>query len=406
MIHLIGISLVLLATPGERPDLAGVVTSRAGAPLAGAHVLIESAGVRQGTSPLCPSSYADCGKRSVTAADGTFTIQALDPTLIFRVLVIAEGYRPRFVAKVDPATGPIRAVLEPMNLDQVPPERIVRGRVVDPSGQPVAGASVEARLFRTEEFSGFSPDIFDPLAITNLAGEFALVSRSPIRDVSLRIAARNLAPHIFPKQTPSAIPPRLELGVGAAVTGRLLRGGEPLGGATVGLVQAERSLDDFLGQVEIGTDADGRFLFSNVAPNEDYFVYGIMASLAGQGAVPARRIKVGDARSRADAGALTVEPGHRIAGQVLLADGKPIPPGTRVMVSREEAWDSLRTTLDAAGRFELVGLPTESVSLSVSVAGYRLSTRNKSFDTNNPFQLKGFVDGDIGGLKILLEPGK
>ena len=404
--NLVSLTLLLLTAPGDRPDLTGGVASKAGVPVAGALVLIDSAGVRQGTSPLCPSCYADCAKRAETAADGTFAIKSVDPALIFRVLVIADGFRPTFVAKVDPAKGPIRAALEPLKLDQIPPERIVRGRVVDAAGQPVAGASIEARMFRTDEYSGFSPGIFDPLAITDLAGEFALVSRSPIRDVDLMISARNLAPHIFPKATPMPEPRRFALGLGAEVTGRLLLGGKPLGGVTVGLVQANRGGNTFLGATEIGTDAEGRFLFSNVVPGDDYFVYGIMASLQGRGAVVARRVKVGAEGSKADVGGLAVEPGHRIAGQVLLADGKSIPPGTRIMVSREEAWDNLQTTLDAEGRFELVGLPTEEYTLNVTVKGYRLSGRNKSIDTNNPFRLKSFVDGDLTGLKILLEPGQ
>jgi len=404
--NLVSLTLLLLAAPGDRPDLTGSVASKAGVPVAGALVLIDSAGVRQGTSPLCPSCYADCAKRAETAADGTFAIKSVDPALIFRVLVIADGFRPAFVAKVDPAQGPIRAALEPMSLDQIPPERIVRGRVFDAAGLPVPGATVEPQMFRTDEHSGFSPGIFDPLAITNLAGEFALVSRSPIRDVDLKISGRNLAPQIFPKATPEPKPHQFKLGEGTEVTGRLLLGGKPLAGVTLGLVQAERASTTFLGATAIGTDAEGRFLFSHVAPGDDYFVYGIMASLQGRGAVVARRVKVGAEGSKADVGDLAVEPGHRIAGQVLLADGKSIPPGTRIMVSREEAWDNLRTTLDAEGRFELVGLPTEEYTLNVTVKGYRLSSRNKSIDTNNPFRLKGRVDGDLTGLKILLEPGQ
>jgi hypothetical protein len=404
--NLLGLALLLIVSPGDRPDLSGVVTSKAGVPLAGAHVLIYEAGVRQGSSPFCPSCYADCGKRSESDREGAFRVESLDPSLIFRVLVIADGYRPTFVSKVDPAKGPIRVTVEPMDLDKIPPDRIVRGLVLDEGGRPVAGASVRAYMFRTEEFSGYSPRIVDPLAITNLEGEFALTSRSPIRDLDLQVSARGLAPKHFPKRAPQSSPHRLAMGAGAEVTGRLTLDGKPLGGVSIGLVQANRGIDHFLGATEIGTDADGRFLFSNVAPNDDYYVYGIMTSLKDRGAVIARPVKVGALRTKADVGDLAVEPGHRIAGRVLTSDDKPIPPGTRILISREEAWDSLSAVLDAEGKFAIVGLPNEQISLSVAVKGYHLSSRNKSLDTNNPFQLKGFVDGDIDGLKILLEPGK
>src|SRR5262245_58361713 len=86
------------AAEGERarPALAGRVTS-GGTPVAGASVLIYTARVREGTSPFCPSCYADCGKRDATDAGGRFAIPSLDPGLVFRVLVLADGYTPRFL---------------------------------------------------------------------------------------------------------------------------------------------------------------------------------------------------------------------------------------------------------------------------------------------------------------------
>ena len=75
------------------------------------------------------------------------------------------------------------------------------------------------------------------------------------------------------------------------------------------------------------------------------------------------------------------------------------------MVSREDAWDSRRVELDADGRFEISGLPTEKYSLSVSLRGYRISSKNHSVDAQNPFQLVGTIDQDIDSLKILMEPG-
>jgi hypothetical protein len=77
--------------------LNGTVQTSDNQPISGALVSIYSAGVRVGTSPFCPTCYVDCGKRTATDDKGEFWIPRLDPTLVFRVLVIAKGYEPKFI---------------------------------------------------------------------------------------------------------------------------------------------------------------------------------------------------------------------------------------------------------------------------------------------------------------------
>ena len=91
-----------------RPDLSGVVMAGE-KPVLRAIVYVYTAGPRVGTSPYCPSCYADCGKRATTDKSGAFKIPSLDPQLIFRILVVAEGYETMFVPGVDAAMGPIRS---------------------------------------------------------------------------------------------------------------------------------------------------------------------------------------------------------------------------------------------------------------------------------------------------------
>lgn len=85
-----------------RPDLTGRVLSGEDSPLQGATVFIYTAGPREGVGILCPSCYADCTKKSTTDAEGHFTIQDLDPSLLLNVLVVAKGHQPQIVEKVDP----------------------------------------------------------------------------------------------------------------------------------------------------------------------------------------------------------------------------------------------------------------------------------------------------------------
>ena len=211
-----------------------------------------------------------------------------------------------------------------------------------------------------------------------------LTSKSPIKYADLNVEGNGVAPRIVPGRKPEANPHTIKMTAGATLTGRLVRDGKPVAGASVGLVQANRSSTTFLGDTSIGTDEHGKFTFLNVHPDEDYFVYGLMGSFKDGGAVAARQVRVGGEGATTDAGDLPVVRGHRIKGQVVLADGKAIPPKTRLMVSREDAWDTRASSSTQTGGFEISGLPTERYSLNVSLRGYQMSSKNHSIDSQNP----------------------
>jgi hypothetical protein len=400
------VTLLLGASLAEKPDLTGRVLSGGGKPVAGAHVMIDSAAVRQGTSPLCPSCYADCRKSAETDPEGRFRIASVDPELLFNVLVVADGFLPRIVGRTDPAKGPVEVSLSPLDEGKLDPKRVLRGFVLDPSDKPLAGARVSAQMFKTDAFSGYSPNIFDPVAVTNLRGEFVLTSISPITYADLKVEGNGVAPRIVAGRKPESNPHTIKMTAGVTLTGRLVRDGKRVSEAAVGLVQSDRRLGGYLGDQTIGTDEHGGFTFLNVHPDEDYFVYAMMGTIKGGGAVAVVRVHSGADGATTDVGDLQVVRGHRVKGQVLLSDGKAVPPRTRLMLSREEAWDNQRVELDQEGRFELSGLPTEKYTVNVSLPGYHFSPKNHSVDPQNTWRLAGTIDQDIDSLKILMEPGE
>ena len=400
------VTLLFGASLADKPDLAGRVLSSAGEPVAGAHVMIDSAAVRQGTSPLCPSCYADCRKSAETDLDGRFRIPSVDPELLFNVLVVADGFRPTIVKRTDPAKGPIAVSLSPLDEDKLDPKCVLRGVVLDPADKPLAGARVSAQMFKTDAFSGYSPNIFDPVAVTNLRGEFVLTSISPITYADLKVEGNGVAPRTVAGRKPESNPHTIKMTAGVTLTGRLVRDGKRVSEAAVGLVQTNRGLGTYLGDQTIGTDEHGGFTFLNVHPDEDYFVYAMMGTIKGGGAVTAIRVHSGADGATTDVGDLRVVRGHRVKGRVVLSDGKPIPSKTRLMLSREEAWDEQRVELDAEGGFELSGLPTEKYTLNITLPGYHFSSKNHSVDSQNTWRLVGTIDQDIDSLKILMEPGE
>ena len=390
----------------SRPDLVGNVMAR-GQPIANATVFIFTAGPKVGTSTFCPSCYADCRKSAKTDPQGDFKIESLDPQLIFRILVVAKGCAPKFVAKVAPDSGPVYVTLQRVDLVEATPDRSLHGRVVDPDGKPVVGAVVESHGVRRKNDAGTMwvqlPGV-DPLAVTDERGEFLLTARDPFVSLDVRVEARGFAKKQFSNLASGAAPHTLTLTEGATVKGRVLWQGKPLAGVSVGMVSVDRGVENFTGNFEIGTDSEGRFAFLNLPANVDYFIYGLMNTVRNYGAIAIRNLHVGADATVVDAGDLPVEPAQRLAGRVVCSDGHSVPTATRLLISRQRAWDSIQVQLDEDGRFDVQGMPKETVSLTARLPGYHISPKNLSLDPLNPM-LIGRVDQDLTNLVFLLDRG-
>jgi beta-lactamase regulating signal transducer with metallopeptidase domain len=406
LVGLCGALSIARATAAAANDgltVSGQILNFRAEPIPGATVFVHSAGVREGTSPYCPTCYVDCGKRATTGADGRFTLSGLDSTLVFQLLAVAEGHRPAFIKQVDPRSG--EDVSAELAIRPIPddPDRVVRGRVIDPNGRPAVGAVVESFGCQTAEKRWWGRmDGVDPLAVTDERGEFALVCDAPVIGLDLKVEARGAVRKNFELVKSDGETHRLELAEGATVTGRVLEAGQPLAGVMIGICQADRGGGTFLGPYRIGTDDDGRFTLANLPSDGELLVYGIMQSMPDGITLPAKKFMPAEAATT-DVGDLTVVPSHTIRGRVALADGKQLPPHTRVMLSRDEAWDSNFTEAAADGTFAIRGVPPEVVHVSARVKGYRLSPKNMSYAYNGIWLL-GLVSGDVEDLTILYEP--
>ena len=95
-----------------------------------------------------------------------------------------------------------------------------------------------------------------------------------------------------------------------------------------------------------------------------------MAPSAPGGVLPTRVVVAGGEGSTQDVGRCSAQPGHRIAGQVRLADGAPLPAGSTLTLTRQHAWDEQRVNLPPDGKFEFRGVPAEAVRFMARVPGY------------------------------------
>ena len=114
---------------------------------------------------------------------------------------------------------------------------------------------------------------------------------------------------------------------GSALTGRVLRDGKSLPGVSVGISAVDRSAGNYLGHFEVGTDAQGKFVFLNLPPSGGFLIYTLMGSMKNSGAVPSRQVQTGKDGETIDSGDLVAGPANRLAGRVVLADAPTIAGG-------------------------------------------------------------------------------
>jgi hypothetical protein len=376
-------ALTLGVFADERASITGTVVDPGGNPVEHATVLIYHAGVKQGYSTFCPSCYVDCGKRAITDAKGGFHFEGLSPDLWFELLVLHEGSVPAHVKKLDPAmSAPIRATLR--SRGDVTGLSVLRGHVVDAHDRPVRDAIVQPQGIATT-MNGKPTSIYgtidglDPYAATNEKGDFEIVSKSPASAMVILVEPRGMAPKIFTKLATGTERHALRVSDGAVIRGRLVQDGKPVTPAEVGLVARQRGWGADLmlvgapyNEIRIGTRDDGSFAITNVPPGVEWYLYGKMESLASRGATQIVECVTKDDGQDIDLGDIEVQSAYAVRGRVVLADGRSIAAGSRVVLSSTRAWDSQTTTLDADGRFEFRGLGAGDYEISASVRGYGL----------------------------------
>jgi hypothetical protein len=331
----------------------------------------------------------------------------VDPTLRFNLLVIREGFAPLHVRRVEPFGNPALARLERRELPS-DPLQVLRGKVVGPSGSPVAGAVIEPEMVSWKNADGTlggrggAVKGLDPLGVTNEKGEFEIAYTRPALNMTVCVFARGMAPKWFPELPTGSDRHTLPVSRGATIRGRLVQFGKPVPDAEIGLINKERGMGQHFPESRIGTQPDGTFLFANLPAHNGWFVYAKMNSILNRGATTPVSCRTSRDDEIIDVGDIKIRSGHRVRGRVILTDGKPIADGMHMNISATEAWDSQSSPLPSDGRFDFRNVPTGEYALFPSVKGYHLSDKNP----NLSWTIEGRIDTDIDDFIILLDPGK
>jgi hypothetical protein len=293
------------------------------------------------------------------------------------------------LAVLSASDGPLRAA---ENEAAPAAPRVASARVLTPDGQPVAGAKIEpyckVRLLGGDlaqwSFGGHGHE----QTTTDNEGEFTYAQPECDR-VGVRVIAAGFARTMLEIPYGARVTD-IVLGKGVTVTGRLLKDGQPVPDIEVGIVQVDHNSLKFLEEIVVKSDGDGRFILRDVSPHESYEIHGKRDSLKLLGVTGEIRVTTGEPESNLDAGDLLVEPGIRLTGRLMFANGEPATSKSETItledgstyqrgggpaqlhIYRESAYDFQYIDLAPDLRFTVLARENEQVAFSAWVNGYKL----------------------------------
>ena len=355
--------------------LTGKVVDEEGRPLGGARVSIYTAKPRKGLSVTCPSCYRDCAKSTTTDKNGNWTIEKLDDSLLFRVLMAAVNMRSAVTKHVDPDAGPVEASLK-MRPADLEPEHFLAGRVVDLKGKPIVGALVTPFGAKTKErrWWGRMPGV-DELAVTDAEGKFVIVTETAKSGMDLKVRGRDYTTTITPLLELNGKQHEIKLRHGASVRGRLVYKGKPVAGRAIGMVQTSRRSGQFIGETTYATDENGRFSFDNLLPDEEYALYSLTDGDTSNLALKTQRLTTAGDTKSTDLDEIELIEGLQFSGKIIIASGGKVPKDSTLRLSRKVAWDWKTIPVAEDGTFDATGLPPEVYEVGVQVAGSNIDTK-------------------------------
>lgn len=295
-----------------------------------------------------------------------------------------------------PGTAPAR-----FGTDAVPSDWRLAGVIIADDGQPIAGAKLQPNGISYSNGSATWGQIGGESPISDAQGRFVLRRQSKFELIYAMVSARGAAPH--PVQLQPGRDYVIRMHEGVRVIGRLLAAGQPVSGARLRVLPVSRPHGEYFESDQIATDSNGCFSIPNLPAEKDLVLVGAMSSLQGKGTLSPKQFTSGKNHATTDLGNVGLQPGYHVSGQIVLADGKPMPERARLLVA--QAGDYAEIMLDPSGRFAFLSVPAEEVSVSARFKGYKFSRRNPSLDWWND-QIIGKVNGDITNLTLVMEPGE
>jgi beta-lactamase regulating signal transducer with metallopeptidase domain len=335
---------------------------------------------------------------------GNFKFEALDPRWTYDVYVVSPGCPMQRFLSVDPASGILSVPLQPIITSNCPPDTLMRGRVIDNRGHPVSGALLKVHGATRNNSTTWPAQEIDFAAMSDDNGDFLVHAKTPFSEADGAVSAAGFATSLFEHWKSGDATNEVSLTEGASVGGRLVDHGKPVSNVEFRVDSFGRDTDSDAWAYFAVTDAQGRFLFTHLPHNRQCSLYATMQSLAGRGTVPTRTVSISGDGSINDLGDIQVQPAFKIAGQIRLRGGRPLPAKCQVIVGRSADWyqDAVAVPVGEDGSFHFAGVPAGKITLYLWVPGYLVSWNDLHLKSGPAVSLT--LTGDTTDLIIRMKP--
>lgn len=270
------------------------------------------------------------GRFAETGDDGRYRFVFSEPGAQETVQAVARDHRLSTIRLTMPLTADVSFALQPVYR--------IRGRVVDRSGAPVAGAEVRLARNRFELMLGLRRFPGGRVSTTDPAGRFLLIQVPESEEPHLLARAEGYAPRMKPVSPKEGGEVVMVLGPGSVLEGRIVTGGQAVAGAEIHLdpevemrgmrVSQPLAGPERDGELDTVSDEEGRFRILKLPPG----FFTLRVDARGFASRRLAGVEIPEDQDAVDLGDVALEPGAVLEGFVTDDRGRPLS-GVRVSVS-------------------------------------------------------------------------